>query len=109
MAVMRAVFLAALAGLGSGCKTAPSPATLSGRPNILLITADDLNWNSVGAFGCPIEDITPSIDELARQGMMFHNAHVNTAVCQPVRSLMMTGLYPHANGAIGFGPVRSRS
>ena len=39
--------------------------------NILLITADDLNYNSVGCYGCPIPDITPNIDRLAEEGMLF--------------------------------------
>lgn len=32
------------------------------RPSIVLITADDLNWNSVGAFGCATPECTPNID-----------------------------------------------
>ena len=35
------------------------------RPNILLITADDMNWDSVGAFGCLTAGMTPNIDLLA--------------------------------------------
>lgn len=74
--------------------------------NILLILADDLNYNSVGCFGCPVDDITPNIDRLAQEGIRFYNAHVNIAVCQPSRQSMLTGLYPHRNGALGFEPIR---
>jgi len=77
------------------------------RPNILLITADDLNYNSTGVYGCGIEGITPNIDQLAAEGMRFNNAHVTIAVCQPSRSVWMTGRYPHRNGAKGFGPINS--
>lgn len=31
-------------------------------PNIVLITADDMNWNAVGVYGCPIAGTTPNID-----------------------------------------------
>ena len=74
-------------------------------PNILIVTADDLNYNSVGAFGCKIPNITPNIDRLASQGMRFEHAHSNTAVCQPCRQSWMTGRFPHNNGAEGFEPI----
>lgn len=80
-------------------------ATMEGRPNILLMTADDLNYNSVGAYGCGVENITPHLDQFAAEGMCFHHAHVNIAVCQPSRSVLMTGRYPHRNGALGFQPI----
>ncbi|MFS0726445.1 sulfatase [Paenibacillus sp. 1P07SE] len=76
------------------------------KPNVLLITADDLNYDSVGVYGCPVEGSTPNIDRLARQGIRFEHAHVTIAVCQPSRSAMMTGRYPHRNGACGFQPIR---
>jgi N-sulfoglucosamine sulfohydrolase len=77
-------------------------------PNILLITADDLNYDSTGVYGCDIDGITPNIDRLASEGMRFNNAHITIAVCQPSRSVLMTGRYPHRNGAKGFGPIDSK-
>jgi N-sulfoglucosamine sulfohydrolase len=76
-------------------------------PNILIVTADDLAYNSVGAFGCGITGITPNIDRLAGQGIRFTHAYVNTAVSQPCRQSMMTGLFPHNDGAEGFEPIDS--
>ena len=73
--------------------------------NVLLITADDLNYNSVGVYGCEIPDITPNIDQLASEGMRFTNAYVNIAICQPSRQSILTGRYPHRNGAPGFDPI----
>ena len=70
--------------------------------NILLITADDLNWNSVGAYGGPVDDITPNIDQLAAEGVRFNNAHVTIAVCMPSRGVLATGLYPFQSGITGF-------
>ena len=84
-----------------GCSVLKSDAS----PNILLITADDMNYDSVGAFGCKIPDITPNIDRLASEGIRFTHAHVNIAVCQPCRGALMTGRYPHRNGAMGFEPI----
>jgi len=74
--------------------------------NFLFITADDLNYNSVGCFGNPTDAITPNLDRLASEGICFDNAHVTIAVCQPSRQSLMTGLYPHHNGALGFDPIR---
>ena len=72
------------------------------RLNVLLMTMDDLNCDSVGAWGCKTPDITPNIDRLAREGMRFGRAHVTIAVCQPCRSALMTGRYPHRSGGEGF-------
>lgn len=73
--------------------------------NILFITADDLNCDSLGVFGCRTPDITPNIDRLAAEGMRFERAHVTVAICQPSRSVLMTGRYPHRNGAVGFNDI----
>jgi len=72
------------------------------RPNILLLTADDLNCDCVGVYGCPVPDTTPNIDRLASQGMRFERAHVTIAVCQPSRNVWLSGRYPHVSGGEGF-------
>ena len=74
------------------------------RPNILLITADDMDVATPGAFGGP-PDVTPNIDRLAEEGIRFRRGHVPAAVCQPSRSAMLTGRWPHRNGAEGFEPI----
>ena len=92
-------------GLGIGCCVVAllAAATLAAdRPNVLLITADDMNCDSVGAYGCRVEGTTPNIDRLASQGMRFERAHVTIAVCQPCRNVWMTGRYPHRSGGEGF-------
>ncbi len=77
------------------------------RPNILFIVADDMNWDTPNCFGGTVKDLTPNIDQLAKEGLRFEYAHVTVAVCQPSRSVLMTGKYPHRNGATGFGPVKT--
>jgi N-sulfoglucosamine sulfohydrolase len=99
------VFTALLAGSLSGCQSAKNEPEDFEPLNVLLITADDLNYNSVGAYGCTIPNITPNIDRLADQGMRFTNAYVNISICQPSRQSMMTGRYPHRTGAPGFEPI----
>ena len=75
------------------------------RWNVLLLTSDDLNYDSLGFAGCPIPGISPNLDKLAASGMRFEQAFVTVAVCQPCRSVLMTGRYPHRNGAVGFNPI----
>jgi N-sulfoglucosamine sulfohydrolase len=100
--------LAAAAVTSSATASAPAYAGQKTkhyrRPNILLFTIDDLALETLGFFGGR-RGITPNIDRLASQSTVFGRAHVPLAVCQPSRSALMTGLYPHRNGAEGFGPI----
>jgi N-sulfoglucosamine sulfohydrolase len=75
--------------------------------NILYFTSDDMNHDSVATCGGPIKDLTPNIDQLAAEGLRFEHAYSTVAVCQPVRQIMFTGLYPHRNGSMGFFPIKS--
>lgn len=81
---------------------APNPAA---RPNILLITVDDMNYDAPGFTGNKLPSLTPNIDRLASQSLWFRNGHVAAAICQPSRQALMTGRYPHNNGALGFDPI----
>lgn len=76
------------------------------RPNILLITVDDMDWNSLGVTGAPIRGISPNTDRLAREGILFTKAHVTAAICQPSRNVLLTGRYPQNTGALGFEDIK---
>jgi arylsulfatase A-like enzyme len=65
------------------------------KPNILLIAVDDMN-NYVGCMGGPA--ITPNIDALAKQGILFNNAYCAAPACNPSRAAIMTGLRPERTG-----------
>ena len=73
--------------------------------NILLLTFDDMNYDSPGCYGNPMEGITPNLDKLAAEGMVFEHSHVTIGVCQPSRSAILTGLFPNHNGARGFEDI----
>lgn len=60
----------------------------SGRPNILLIVADDLGYTDLGSFGGEIP--TPTLDALAYAGVRLTNFHTGQA-CQQTRAMLMTG------------------
>ncbi|TWU64647.1 Arylsulfatase [Crateriforma conspicua] len=60
------------------------------KPNIVLILADDLGFNQIGAYGdTPIK--TPHLDQLARNGIRFTNAYSGNTVCSPSRVSLLTG------------------
>jgi len=104
----RRTFLRASAG-GVVAGSLIGPHLLGAEParrlNVLLITADDMNYNTPGCFGGKMLGITPNLDRLAGEGMRFDHAHVQIAVCQPSRQALMTGRYPHTNGGLGFDPI----
>ena len=73
------------------------------RPNVLLISIDDLNdW--VGCLQGHPQAMTPNIDRLAKMGTLFTNAHCQSPVCNPSRASMMTGRYPHTSGIYFLSP-----
>ena len=67
------------------------------RPNVLLISVDDMNdW--VGCIGGYPAVLTPNIDALANRGVAFTNAHCPSPLCNPSRSAILTGRAPHRSG-----------
>ena len=70
------------------------------RPNILFIISEDTGAE-LSCYGDKNIQ-TPTIDRLAREGLLFQNAYVTQASCSPSRSSILTGLYPHENGHIGL-------
>ena len=68
------------------------------RPSFVVILADDLAWNDIGAFG-NTKVHTPSLDKLATQGMCFDQAFLTSSSCSPSRASILTGRYPHQTDA----------
>ena len=71
-----------------GCKNLNNEDNLSNY-NILLICVDDLR-PELGCYGNPIIQ-TPNIDKLASFGYVFNNHYVQSAICGPSRSSLLTG------------------
>lgn len=63
------------------------------KPNIILITVDDLGWTDLTCYGSEFYE-TPNIDRLASNGIRFTNSYAAAAICSPTRAAIMTGKYP---------------
>ena len=67
------------------------------HPNVLLIMIDDLNdW--LGCMNGHPNALTPNIDRLAEQGMLFTNAHCVVPKCNPSRTSILSGVAPYNSG-----------
>lgn len=62
------------------------------RPNIVYILADDLGYGDLSCYGAS-KISTPNIDAVAKNGMLFTDAHSTSAVCTPSRYSILTGRY----------------
>lgn len=101
----RILMLLMLVGCFTSSWTARPSAT---RKNIVFIVADDLS-PTLGCYGDSTAP-TPTIDRLARQGVLFERAFCTSPSCSPSRASMLTGRYPHqlAEGTNLWGTLPSR-
>jgi len=74
----------------SGC-TSAGPEE-NGKVNVLFIASDDLR-PALACYGDPLA-ITPNLDRLSEQGVLFSKAYVQAPSCAPSRTSMLTGLRP---------------
>ena len=74
------------------------PPGKEARPNFVIILADDLAWDDLGAFGNK-KVRTPNLDRLASEGMCFDQAFLTISSCSPSRASILTGRYPHQTDA----------
>ena len=70
------------------------------RPNVLFIMSDDHTAQAIGAYGSRLSKLnpTPTIDRLAKEGMLFENAFCSNSICAPSRATILTGQYAHTCG-----------
>ncbi|MBA4105257.1 MAG: hypothetical protein C0485_05830 [Pirellula sp.] len=90
--------LATAATASGACAQTPAPS----HPNSVLIYADDLGYGDVSCHGGAIP--TPNIDELARQGLNFTDAHASAPTCTPSRFALLTGQYAFRQQGTGILP-----
>lgn len=72
-------------------------AAAESKPNVLFIALDDLNdW--IGCMGGHPQTVTPNLDRLASEGVLFTNAHCPAPACNPSRISIFSGRSPHTTG-----------
>lgn len=72
------------------------------RRNILFVTVDQQRYDALGVTGHPFAH-TPVVDALARRGLLYRRAHVQSVVCMPSRATMLTGQHPLTHGVVANG------
>jgi arylsulfatase A-like enzyme/Tfp pilus assembly protein PilF len=77
-------------------KTPRGSLNLRTSPNILLISVDTLRADHLGAYGAQVS--TPTIDQLAREGVLFEKTLATVPVTLPSHTSLFTGTYPIAHG-----------
>ena len=105
-ALLIIAILAVLCAGVSSCKSKsprkPVKRLETGKPNIIMILADDLGYGDLGSYGQ--EKIkTPALDQMAAEGMRFTDCYAGSSVCSPSRYSLMTGYHT------GHGYIRANS
>jgi arylsulfatase A-like enzyme len=95
---------------GATERSEPSPpqGARPGRPNIILIQADDLGYGDLSAYG-QARFATPAIDRLATEGIRFTNYYSGSTVCAPSRASLMTGMHTGHGWIRGNGEIPLRA
>ena len=81
----------AVAAILGGCRDNNQIKTE--HPNIIYLLADDMGTGDLGCYNPGSKIPTPAMDALAKEGMMFTDAHSGSAVCTPTRYGILTGTY----------------
>jgi arylsulfatase len=93
--LLAAALVGTLALTSAHAADTPSTSSMRGRPNILLIIADDMGYSDIGCFGGEIG--TPNLDALAQRGLRATSFYVGPT-CSPTRSMLLSGTDNHVAG-----------
>lgn len=81
------------------------------KPNVVLVIADEVRWDAIGAYGRNPMNLTPNLNAMAERGTLYRHMFTNQPVCSPARACLFTGQYPakhgvwkNAGGDIGLSP-----
>ncbi|MBD3267402.1 sulfatase-like hydrolase/transferase [bacterium] len=97
-------FIKSLGALPLGLGSRALGKAESKRPNILFIFSDDHSLQTLGAYRARMQafikqhNITPNIDRIAAQGVIFDHSFVGNSICGPSRASILTGKHSHING-----------
>ncbi|WP_010135279.1 sulfatase family protein [Ochrovirga pacifica] len=74
----------------------------SDQPNIIFIMSDDHTTQGIGAYDSRLAKLnpTPTIDRIAKEGVLLENAFCTNSICTPSRASILTGQYGQVNGVV---------
>ena len=76
------------------------------RPNIIFLLSDDQTNIATGCYGNE-RVVTPNMDNLAKEGVLFENHYNTTAICAASRAIILTGMYEYKTGCnFDHGPLK---
>jgi len=75
---------------------------LKKKPNIICFFTDQQRWDTIGCYGQKL-NVTPNIDKMASEGVLFKKAFTCQPVCGPARACIQTGKYATENTVIDNG------
>lgn len=100
ISLRRVLLLVVLAAIFSNAVLA------AGKPNIVLVMADDQGWGDMAYNGHPLLK-TPNFDKAAATGLRFDRFYAAAPVCSPTRASVLTGRHPNRSGVFKWGyPLR---
>ncbi|GAA0878937.1 arylsulfatase [Algoriphagus jejuensis] len=86
------IFVLATVGfINTACQN--STPLQSAKPNIVIIYADDMGYGDLAIQNPESKIPTPFLDQMAREGMRFTDAHSSSGICSPSRYALLTGTY----------------
>jgi arylsulfatase A-like enzyme len=75
---------------------------MADRPHLVLLTADQMRFDCLSAYG-KLGVRTPNLDALAAESVVFDRAYCSTPLCIPTRTSLATGRWPHTTRCITNG------
>jgi N-acetylglucosamine-6-sulfatase len=82
------------------------------KPNIIYIMSDDHTTQAFGIYGSRLASLnpTPTLDKIAKEGIIFNNCFVTNSICTPSRATIITGQYSQTNGVLDLeGEVATKN
>jgi len=90
------VFISVILSLYTTACTTETRLPTQKQPNIVFFFIDDMGWRDWSGNGSDFL-LTPSIDRIAKEGIVFEQGYVNAANCAPSRCALLSGQYPPRN------------
>lgn len=96
------ILLHGIFGIGILLTSCTNRIDNSAKPNIIYIMSDDHCSQAIGAYNMRLSKLnpTPTIDRIAKDGILFQNAFCTNSICTPSRACILTGQYSQTNGVL---------